>query len=47
MLCSNCKKQIDKNQKFCPYCGTKAPDYTILVLIVIFIIPWLIYLLIK
>lgn len=24
MICTNCKKKIEKNVKFCPYCGTRV-----------------------
>ena len=31
MICKNCNKEVDENKNFCPTCGTKLGDYTLVV----------------
>lgn len=36
--CKNCKKEISKNIKYCPYCGTKLKTNYLLVIVGILLI---------
>ena len=31
MKCTNCNKEVEENKNFCPSCGSKLGDYTLVV----------------